>query len=199
MAEADLTEPHPPRPDTLRLFFALWPDDATRDALNRTGKWLHQHWGGRRMRADTLHITLAFLGSTPAEQLNTLVACADGVEVEAFELLLDQAGYWRHNRIGWLGASDPPPQHFALVTALNGALQATGFPVDARPHVPHVTLLRKTAGGEVPACSSVRWPVSDFVLVKSATDPDGAHYEVIRRWPLTQEGAKKSRADSTAA
>ena len=191
--------PGPVQPETRRLFFALWPDDATRDALNRTGKWLHQHWGGRRMRADTLHITLAFLGSTPVEHLDFLATCADAVKTDAFELVLDQAGYWRHNRIGWFGASEPPPQHFALVQALNDALQAAGFPVDARPHVPHVTLLRKTAGGEVPACSSVRWPVGDFVLVKSSTDADGAHYEVIRRWPLTQEDAKKSRADSTAA
>jgi 2'-5' RNA ligase len=171
-------------PDTLRLFFALWPDDATRDALNRTGKWLHQHWRGRRMRADTLHITLAFLGSTPAEQLDTLFACADTVQTDAFELILDQAGYWRHNRIGWLGASQTPPQHLDLVSALNAALQGAGFAVDARPHVPHITLLRNTAGGEVPACTPVRWLVNDFVLVKSRTEPSGAQYEVIRRWPL---------------
>ncbi len=171
-------------PDTLRLFFALWPDDATRDALNRTGKWLHQHWGGRRMRADTLHITLAFLGSTPIAQLDTLAACADTVRTDAFELILDQAGYWRHNRIGWLGASETPPQHVELVNALNAALQAAGFPLDPRAHVPHITLLRKSLGGEVPACTPVRWPVKDFVLVKSVTESDGAHYEVVRRWPL---------------
>ena len=171
-------------PDTLRLFFALWPDDPTRDALNRTSKWLHQHWGGRRMRADTLHVTLAFLGSTPAEQLKPLVACADSVQTDAFELVLDQAGYWQHNRIGWLGVSQTPPQHFALFGALNAALKAAGFPVDSRPHVPHVTLLRKSLGGEVPVCAPVCWTVKDFVLVKSVTESDGAHYEVIRRWPL---------------
>jgi len=183
--EAGQIEPGPAEPDTLRLFFALWPDDATRDALNRTGKWLHQHWGGRRMRADTLHITLAFLGSTPAEQLDILAACADVVRTDAFELLLDQAGYWRHNRIGWFGASETPPQHVELVGALNAALQAAGFPVDARPHVPHVTLLRKSAGGEIPECTPVHWPIRDFVLVKSSTESDGARYEVIRRWPLS--------------
>ena len=184
MANPSLTEPGRSEPDTLRLFFALWPDDATRDALYRAGKWLHQHWGGRLMRADTLHITLAFLGSTPTEQLDTLIACADSVQTDAFDLFLDQAGYWRHNRIGWLGASKTPPQHLELVVALNTALQAAGFAVDARPHVPHVTLLRKSAGGEVPPCEPVRWPVSDFVLVSSRTETGGAYYDVIRRWAL---------------
>ena len=183
-AETGRAESSPPQPDTLRLFFALWPDDATREALNRIGKWLHQHWGGRRMRADTLHITLAFLGSTPTDQLDRLADCADSVHAEPFELILDQAGYWRHNRIGWLGASETPAQYLELVSALNAALQAAGFPVDARPHVPHATLLRNTAGGEVPACTPVRWRASELVLVKSVTESSGAHYEVIRCWPL---------------
>jgi len=182
-----VTEPGKSEPDTLRLFFALWPDDATRAALNRTGKWLHQHWGGRRMRADTLHITLAFLSSTPADQRDAVLACADAVQTESYELLLDQAGYWRHNRIGWLGMSETPPRHAELVEALNVQLRAAGLPVDDRPHVPLVTLLRNTAGGEIPACEPVRWPVSEFVLVKSVTEPEGAHYEVIRRWPLNME------------
>lgn len=177
--QADLTEP-----DTLRLFFALWPDDATRDALNDAGKRLHQHWGGRLMRADTLHVTLAFLGRTPADQLEILAACADSVQTDAFELVLDHAGYWRHNRIGWLGASRTPPQHFELVGTLNAALQTAGFAVDARPHVPHVTLLRNAVGGEVQECTPVHWPIKGFVLVASRTEADGARYEVIRRWPL---------------
>lgn len=184
MAEPGPTGSSPAGPDTLRLFFALWPDDACRDALNRTGKWLHQHWGGRRMRADTLHITLAFLGSTPAAQLDSLVACAGTVRTDAFDLVLDQPGYWRHNRIGWLGASQTPPQHVELVGALNAALQNAGFVVDARPHVPHVTLLRNTAGGDAPECTPVHWPISDFVLVKSVTESSGAQYDVIQRWPL---------------
>lgn len=172
------------QPDTLRLFFALWPDDVTRAALSRTGKWLHQHLGGRRMREDTLHITLAFLGETPAERLEALVRAADSVEADAYGLVLDQAGYWRHNRIGWLGASETPHEHFTLVAALNAALAAGGFPIDSRPHVPHVTLLRKAPGGEVPACRPVAWCASEFVLVKSVTGSDGARYEILRRWPL---------------
>jgi 2'-5' RNA ligase len=186
LTKTGLSEPGLAERDTLRLFFALWPDDATRDALIGAGKLLHQHWGGRLMRADTLHITLAFLGSTPVDQLDALFACADTVRADAFELILDQVGYWRHNRIGWLGASQMPPQHLELVGALNAALRAAGYSVDARPHVPHATLLRNTAGGELPACEPVRWPLSDFVLVASRREADGMHYDVIRRWPLTE-------------
>ncbi len=184
-----MTEPGPAaaaKPGTLRLFFALWPDDATRAALNRTGKWLHQHWGGRRMRADTLHITLAFLGATPIEKLDAVIVCAGAVQAEPYKLLLDQAGCWRHNRIGWLGTSETPPQHFELVEALNVQLRAAGLPVDDRSHVPHVTLLRKSAGGEVPECRPVSWPIGELVLVKSVTGQDGAQYKVIRRWPFNK-------------
>jgi len=182
--EPGLTQPDKTDPDTLRLFFALWPDDATRAALNQTGKWLHQHWDGRLMRADTLHLTLAFLGRTPVDQLDTLTTSVDAIEADAFELTLDQPGHWQHNRVGWLGPTQPPPQLGELVSALNAAIQQSGITFDARPHVPHVTLLRNTPGGEVPACKPVHWPISDFVLVSSRTEADGAYYDVIRRWSL---------------
>ena len=179
-----MTEPTAGEPDSLRLFFALWPDDATRTALNHTGKWLHKHWDGRRMRADTLHLTLAFLGRTPVAQLDGLIAQVDSIQAQAFDLTLDQPGYWRHKRIGWLGPSQPPALLNELVNKLNGAIQTAGVHFDVRPHVPHVTLLRNTAGGEVPACESVNWRVRDFVLVSSRTEADGAYYEVVERWAL---------------
>ncbi len=185
MFEPGSSQLGPTDPDTLRLFFALWPDDATRTALNHTGKWLHQHWDGRRMRADTLHLTLAFLGRTPVDQLDALIASVDAVEAGAFELTLDQPGHWQHNRVGWLGPSQPPPQLGELVNLLNAAIQQSGVVFDARPHVPHVTLLRNTAGGGLPACEPVGWSVRDFVLVASRTESDGAHYEVLQRWSLT--------------
>lgn len=179
-----MTESAPGEPDSLRLFFALWPDDATRTALNHTGKWLHKHWGGRRMRADMLHLTLAFLGRTPVAQLDDLFAHVDLIQAEAFDLTLDQPGYWRHNRIGWFGPSQPPAQLGDLVSRVNAAIQAAGVNFDARPYVPHVTLLRNTAGGDMLACEPVMWPVRDFVLVSSRTEAEGAYYEVIQRWPL---------------
>ena len=137
------------------------------------------------MCAETLHLTLAFLGRTPITQLDALLASVDTIKAHAFELTLDQSGHWRHNRIGWLGPGQPPPQLGELVNALTAAIQQSGIAFDARPHVPHVTLLRNTTGGELIACERVHWPVRDFVLVSSRTETDGAHYDVIRRWLLT--------------
>jgi 2'-5' RNA ligase len=184
MIEPGLSKQDKQHPDTLRLFFALWPDATTRTALNHTGKWLHKHWDGRRMRADTLHLTLAFLGRTPVVQLDALTHRVDLIQAKAFDLTLNQAGYWRHNRIGWLGSSQPSPLLAELVDALTVAIQESGIVFDARPHVPHVTLLRNTGGGEIPVCDPVNWRVRDFVLVSSRTEADGSYYDVIRRWPL---------------
>lgn len=180
-------------PATQRLFFALWPDDATRDALDRTGKWLHRHWGGRRMRADTLHLTLAFLGDTPVAARDAFLPMIDAIRAEPFELMLDRAGYWPHNRIGWLGCSGAPVKLAILAERLRAGLRASGVPVDARPFVPHVTLLRNAPGGSVPDCLPVEWAVCDFVLVASRSGADGAHYTILSRWPLDPERTIESR------
>ena len=180
MTETDTTQP-----GTQRLFFALWPDDTTRDALNRSGKWLHQHWGGRRMRADTLHITLAFLGDLSAAQLDALLQGIHDIPVGTFELSLDQTGHWSHNRIGWLGLSQPSTPLESLVQALRDQLRALDIPFDARPHTPHITLLRKAQGGAAVECLPVNWSVNEFALVASNQQADGAHYDVLKKWPLS--------------
>ena len=57
----------------MRLFFAHWPSDSiARDLV----PWVHNAhalYGGRMMRTDTLHMTLAFLGQAEAGQVQQLV------------------------------------------------------------------------------------------------------------------------------
>jgi 2'-5' RNA ligase len=187
LTQTGLIESGPAKPATRRLFFALWPDDATRNALNRTGKWLHQHWGGRRMRADTLHLTLVFLGDLPAAQIDALLQGIQDIPIGAFELNLDQAGHWPHNRIGWLGLSQHSQALESLVQALRDQLRTLDIPFDARPHTPHITLLRKAQGGATLECLPVNWVVDEFVLVASNPQADGAHYDVLRRWRLATQ------------
>lgn len=174
---------------TLRLFFALWPDADTRAALDRTGKWLHRHWEGRRTRPETLHLTLVFLGTVDASRLDELRELAAQVRAEKFALNLDQAGCWRHNRVGWLGAGETPPALAILVADLESRLESSLFRFDKRAFVPHITLLRKARCAEVPACRPVGWPVDRFVLVESQSTDSGVQYQIVGEWPLATPAA----------
>lgn len=137
------------------------------------------------MRADTLHLTLVFLGDLPATQIDALLHGIQDIPIGAFALNLDQAGHWPHNRIGWLGLSQPSPALESLVQALRDQLRTLGIPFDARPHTPHVTLLRKATGGAAFECLPVNWMINGFVLVASNLRTDGARYDVLRTWRLT--------------
>jgi 2'-5' RNA ligase len=167
----------------LRLFFALWPDDAARAALERRSAAIHRVAGGRATRGDSIHMTLAFLGDCDPDRLAELKAAAAGVRVRPFELVLDEAGFWKHNRIAWAGATAMPDALESVVNDLRAALVGAGFAFDPKPFVPHITLVRKARPDFVmPALDPIRWQVADFVLVRSVMRPAGSDYLVEARW-----------------
>jgi len=168
----------------LRLFFALWPDDATRARLDAWTQALHRAGGGRMMRAQNVHLTLAFLGGTDPATLPAIEAAAARVAPRAFTLTFDEPGYWRHNQIAWAGVSSVPAALDDLVAGLRAALVAAQIAFDAKPFVPHITLVRKARPGfPLPDLEPIVWPVSGFVLVRSVTGPNGSEYVVHGRWP----------------
>ena len=171
-----------PRP--ARVFFALWPDDGVRDALHREAQILHSNCGGRAMRRENLHLTLVFVGAVAVERLADLKAAAGSITGSSFELVLDQLGYWRHNRIVWAAPLSVPEALRELVGSLESRLRQAGFEFDQRPYAPHVTLLRDARAPGTPAPLHLGWSVRDFVLVESAHAPHGAAYRVLARWRL---------------
>lgn len=173
----------------LRLFFALWPGAATRSALYARALALHAECGGRVMRRDTIHLTLVFLGDTPAHELDRLQTLAARLDGQRFAFALDRVGSWKRNRVLWSGPSSVPSALAELENALEGRLRAAGFTLEERAFVPHVTLVRNA--GAAPAEAQVApltWEVDDFVLVASERDATGAHYRTIGRWPLKRPG-----------
>ena len=82
-----------------RLFFALWPDDATRAAFLALQGGLQ---GGRQVQPANLHLTLAFLGQQPAGLLPALRALPS--RWADFDCLLqfDRLGYFSRPRIAWI-------------------------------------------------------------------------------------------------
>ncbi len=172
--------------DLARVFFALWPDEPVRAQLDRIAGILHRLRGGRRARSETIHLTLLFVGNVPRTTLPALQAAAAEIRLPAFELVLDQAECWRHNRIACVTTSQSPAALIELVTGLEGTLDRLGIPFDRRPYKPHVTLVRNADCRPDPhPFQPIAWPVRDFVLVQSELCPEGARYTELGRHPLT--------------
>jgi 2'-5' RNA ligase len=167
-----------------RLFFAVWPPREAAAALHRWAGEARRSSGGRVMRLETIHLTLAFLGDVEEGRLRELKA----LELTGSRHLLpiELARYWAHNGIVWVGPEETPGPLLALANALNRELQARQFRSEAREFAAHVTLIRKAhAPDALPALPSVRWPIEECVLVESRPAGAGRNYEVLARYPLS--------------
>ncbi|HYQ72291.1 MAG TPA: RNA 2',3'-cyclic phosphodiesterase [Gammaproteobacteria bacterium] len=167
-----------------RLFFALWPDAAVRQALAMASRELL----GRRIRqvpAENLHLTLAFAGSVTAPVRACLEAAAGAVRAAPFELTVDHVGHWPRPRVLWAGPTHTPGNLWSLVEALNRAFDACGLQRETRPFQAHVTLARKIVRPPpLAALVPVTWSIGDFSLVESVTDARGARYRRLVTWTL---------------
>lgn len=171
----------------VRVFFALWPSQSIARELALHGKALTVETGGRCMRPETVHLTLAFLGDIPQDRIPDLLALPPAVTGTPFGLDIDRLGVWSRNGIGWAAPSEPPQPLLGLQEALSRWLRPNGFAPDRRAFRPHITLVRNATGdwplARIPA---VEWDVTDFVLVRSDRDAQGARYDVLARFPLTR-------------
>jgi 2'-5' RNA ligase len=169
-------------PDRHRVFFALWPDEATRAAISRATRDAVRESGGRPIAKERLHLTVAFLGELAQAGLDVARAAAP-ISVGAFELALDAIGVWPESKILYLAPSAPPDALGALEARLWDALAERGFRGEDRVYRPHVTLARR-ARAVAARVEPVRWPVRDLALVESFPEGRSVHYEVLERWPL---------------
>lgn len=168
----------------MRLFFALWPDEAVRSRLAETAARLPSGTG-RKIPDANLHITLEFIGSATEETRACLEAAAARVTVEPFDLVLSRFGYWAQPRIIWFGPHHLPPELLALAFKLRAVAEDCGIEADTRPYRPHVSLMRKvTRQPHWPEVEPIEWPVREFVLCQSHETEKGTRYEVLQRWPL---------------
>ncbi len=169
----------------MRLFFAAWPQAKCAATLEAWATRASAATGGRVTRADTIHLTLAFLGELPVTRGGDAIAAARRVEAAAHAFETQEARYWAHNRIVWVGPRETPAALDALAQALRRELETSGFALERRPFAAHVTLIRKARAPTMPLePPAVQWPVSEFVLVRSTLARAGARYEVLERFAL---------------
>jgi len=171
------------RPRRRRLFFALWPDEATRAALGAAAAGAAAAAGGRAVAAANLHLTLEFLGQVPDAQLDSLRAVGAALALPDESLLLDRLDWWRRAAMLVAAPSAPGQALLAAQADLRQVLKARGFRVDSRAFRPHVTLARKlTAPPPAAAPIAVAWPVRELALVESVPTPTGSRYTPLARW-----------------
>ena len=169
-----------------RIFFSLQPDEAACAALLRAQAAIGA--AGRRMTAENLHVTLAFLGVCDAARESCAHAAAldvrGGVHGAFFPLRLDLCGYFERPRIVHVYPERTPPELASLHRALWAGLRTCDLRAP-RTFKPHLTLFRGVTRAPAPGeFAPAEWTVRSFCMVESRLHEKGARYTVLHEYPL---------------
>ena len=186
----------------MRLFVALHISQEIRDAianLARELKPLDETW--KWTRSENLHVTLKFLGETPADKLHAVKESLSGVPADLpFSLKFNSLGFFpnvRRPRVLWVGL-DAPPALAKLAHAIDESLAKIGIPPEEREFSPHLTLARTKEGrisaklGEAIARHAKsmfgEMTAKSFHLIESKLKSTGAEYTTLESF----QGCSKS-------
>ncbi len=169
--------------DRLRLFVALRLPPPALDALVR---WQAETLASvRRVRVvprENLHVTLAFLGGRPADDVAAIVAAMRDSAGEVGTPVLTPSRYRETRGVGMVVFEDEGQRAGGLATRLFARLERLGvYERERRRWLPHVTVLRFRSPPRlrpaVPHLGAVS--PSDAAVYSSVLRPTGAQYEVL--------------------
>jgi 2'-5' RNA ligase len=177
--------------ERLRLFLALRLPEAILDGLEA---WQHGHLHGVRpgsiriVPRDHLHVTLAFLGHRPSNELEPVVGeLRAAAAAAASELRLTPSRYRETRSVGMLVLDDEAGRATALAEDLQARLEQLGvYRREGRPWLPHLTVARFRERPRLrldPPGVGTFVP-SDAAAYLSRLRPSGAQYEVLESVPL---------------
>ena len=173
--------------ERLRLFVALTLSDATRHEL---AAWQHAELAGRAgirpVPAAQLHITLVFLGSRPATDVEPICAVVRSRAADARIAPLEAVGYRETRQVSMVTLREESPGGASgasdLARALMQALSSLGvYRLEDRPWLPHITVARFKTRPKL----SPRPPRLDpfrpreVVLYESRPGPGGSVYTAL--------------------
>lgn len=171
------------RDERLRLFAALvLPDDALRALVAWQERSLRGGDGVRLVPPSSLHVTLAFLGSRPASDVEPVLALLRGAGREAVPPLLEPTGYRETRSVGMIVLGDEGGRATALAEGVGEGLERLGvYERERRPWLPHVTVARfrrrPRLSPPLPTLDEVR--PSEMALFRSVLRQSGAQYEIL--------------------
>lgn len=158
---------------------------------------------GRWVQPDQVHLTLKFIGETPAERVDELCEALDEVagRFRPFALRFGPIGAFpspRRPRVVWLGVEATPELRF-IKDDLERRLADLGVEREMRPYQPHVTLgraPRDAEAGEFRRLEEIartlrvndEYRVTHLDLMRSRLEPSGAVHTQIKVARLGKRG-----------
>ena len=179
----------PARERVLRLFFGLQlPEAAAAELVAAQGK-LTSNW--RRVEANQLHLTLAYLPGVPEGKVAVLRELGQRLAAEAAPLALRLRGTGYHPNVGaprvWFVKVEGEGLN-ELAARFTAELDALGFPVEGK-FQPHVTLARKKGPApRLPPFSFIQtWEAAQLHLIHTflPRDKTGPVYDTVSRFTFT--------------
>jgi 2'-5' RNA ligase len=165
----------------VRLFCALTLPDGV---VDRVVEWQGRLPAGdfRLVPRDNLHLTLAFLGSRPARDVDPVCGELEASARAAAPIVLRPRRYRETRSVGMLVFADEDGAGAALAADLHGRLRRLGvYEPEQRPWLPHLTVVRfrepPRLDPKPPELGAVS--PSGAAVYHSVLRPAGAQYVVL--------------------
>ena len=168
----------------LRLFYALWPDQAVRESFTQLQNNVDCSQGSKTQKHN-FHLTLIFLGEQSASSVPTLNSILEKAPDTGIQLEINQRTYFRNNRIVAANIRVIPNSlqtlHHYLLTELSNARICFQ---SASSYHPHITLARKAVlptSSKPDLITPFSWQVREVTLMQSVFSKSGVRYDVLAR------------------
>jgi len=155
--------------------------------LDTLEAWGHKHLAERIVSRTNLHITLAFLGHRPVNELDAITAATREAAAGAAPMELQPLRYRETRSVGMLALSDEGGAATAVAEDLHTRLERLGvYRREARPWLPHVTVVRFRRRPRLDPPLPILGPFapSDAAVYLSRLSSSGAQYDVVESFAL---------------
>jgi 2'-5' RNA ligase len=194
----------------MRLFVALDIDEHIRKRLATFIEGVRGFGPDARwVKAESLHVTLKFIGEWPNDAVKTIEQSLSTVAGNPIELRFHSYGFFpteKSARVFWVGIAGGAPLA-TLATHVDETLSGLGIPRETRAFSPHLTLARSAGGSGAPGwrkgdrmnagfrrVQEKLATISDldfgtmtareFFLYQSQLSPKGSRYTKLARFQL---------------
>ena len=194
----------------MRIFVALDIAVPIRERIQRFMEGVREFAPDARwVRAESLHVTLKFIGEKPGQTVEAIKSDLAGIQAAAFEFTIRGYGFFptpKSARVFWIGV-EAGERLAQLATAVDEVTATLAIPKEDHAFSPHLTLARGGRSGApgwrkgdgpnrnfqilqeklatLPAPEFGTMTAREFFLYESQLLRGGARYTKIARFPLS--------------